>query len=91
MRLFSVASESVFSLVANRPPNYIIKKGRFNLKQVMGALRGRKRNGCTLALISGIFVNAMPRLFYPRRGTENFSLTGIRSPYPPALNESLYQ
>ena len=42
MRLVSVASMPVFSFVANRPLNYIIKKVRFNSKQVTGALRGGK-------------------------------------------------
>jgi hypothetical protein len=42
MGLVSVASMSVFSLVANRPFKYIIKKVIFNIKQVTGSLSDGK-------------------------------------------------
>jgi len=42
MGLVSGASMSVFSFVANRTPDYIIKKVRFNAIQATGSLRGRK-------------------------------------------------
>jgi hypothetical protein len=40
MGLVSVASMSAFSRVANQPPNYIIKKVKFGVKQDMWARRG---------------------------------------------------
>jgi len=40
--LVSVASMSVFSFVANRPLDYIIKKVRFNAIQATGTLRAEK-------------------------------------------------
>jgi hypothetical protein len=78
MVLVSVASVSVFSLVANRTPKLIKKKSKVQSKTGHGGPEGWKSNGCTLALTSGIGPNAMPRLFYPRETNSVFMAPGAR-------------
>jgi len=69
MGLVSLTSMSVFSFVANRSLDYIIKEVRFNAIQATGALRGGKGMPTLLLEPRGFVSTPCPGCFNPGKQT----------------------